>query len=751
MENYVAILTLSPPLDAGGLHRLWRQACLDLYRVEWVRAYLSQDGGRVLCWYRAPDAESVRFILRQLGDGGGPVWRSEVSPDDIAECDPGGACCVAVEKGGEHGPGREDAVAAKAALTPALAAAGFTVIRQFSALQGERQICLVQGRAEAAVRDCLRTSGLPADAVWACTELDPAPQTLFRSIASARTAGDSVTANPASSGRPADRRIPSAAQPQPGTPDEYDVVIIGAGIAGIAMLARLRRMQLRVLVFESGSDIGGVWYWNRYPGARVDSESFTYGFDFGDQVLPEWRWSELFAAQPEVYGYLQYVVEKLRLRPHIRTGTRVAAARYIESEDRWEVAPEDGETVSARYLVAATGALTAPQLPDYPGHQEFSGDSHHTARWPASGLDLAGKRVGVIGTGATGVQVIQTIASEAGFLTVFQRTPTYCIPQRNRRLSASEWHRIQCDLPSILAICRESWSGFMHVFDPRPGLAVSRAAREAKFEELWQQPGFAFWFANFGDLMMSTEVNAHACEFLRQKIRARVHDPEVARRLLPDHPFGAKRVPLENGYYEAYNRANVRLVDLRETPIRRMTRDGIITAEGKKHTLDIIIYATGFDAGTGALTRIDIHGPNGITLADKWRPGAHTYLGLLVHGFPNLFIVNGPQNSAALCNATRCIEQNVEWIAECIRQLRERGLARVEPTADAEQEWTAHVEEVARASVLREMTESWFFGANTPGKARQATIYAAGARAYREHCERAARVGYPGLIMSDPG
>jgi cation diffusion facilitator CzcD-associated flavoprotein CzcO len=490
-----------------------------------------------------------------------------------------------------------------------------------------------------------------------------------------------------------------------------------------------------------------VWHWNRYPGARVDSESYTYGFSFSEELLGEWEWRELFASQAEIADYLQYVVKRFDLRRHMRFDSRVTAARYDEPSSRWQVETATGERVTARYLIAASGSLTVPQLPDYPGIDDFTGVSCHAARWPAAGVELAGRRVGVIGTGATGVQLIQTIAGEVRELTVFQRTPTYCIPQRNRLLTDDERRRIRRELADILAACHESYGGFVHTFDPRSGLSVSAAAREAKFEELWQKPGFAFWFGNFGDLMMNAEVNAYASDFVRRKIRARVRDPEVARKLMPDHPFGSKRVPLENGYYEVYNRSNVRLVDLRETPIVRITPAGIRTAR-EEYPLDVIIYATGFDAGTGALTRIDLRGRGGLPLAGKWREGPETFLGLLVNGFPNLFIVNGPHNAAALCNAGRCIEQNVDWIARCIAYMRLRNLTRVEPTTAAEQQWTAHVYETADASVLREMTDSWFFGANTPGKPRRATIYAAGAREYREHCEDVAREGYPGLEMA---
>ena len=532
-----------------------------------------------------------------------------------------------------------------------------------------------------------------------------------------------------------------------GENDIFDAVIVGAGLSGICALQRFVQMGLQARLYESGSDVGGVWYWNRYPGARVDSETYTYGFSFSDALLREWDWQELFSAQPEISRYLRHVVERFDLRRHMRFSARVVAASYDEVQGLWWVEAENGDRVAAHYLVAASGSLTTPQLPDYPGMQEFLGESHHTARWPAEGVELRDKRVGVIGTGASGVQVIQTIADRVHHLTVFQRSPTYCIPQRNRPLTPDQRQEIRRSWTDILAACRESFGGFIHVFDPRSGLAVSAEEREAMFEELWQRPGFAFWFGNFADLMMNVEVNAYAGEFIRRKIKARVRNPNVARKLLPDHPFGTKRVPLENGYYEVYNRSNVRLVDLRDTPIERITPAGIQTSS-EEHGLDVIIYATGFDAGTGALSRIDIRGEGGLSLAEKWRDGPKTFLGLLVSGFPNLFIVNGPHNAAALCNAGRCIEQNVDWIARCISHVQEQGFSRIAPTAAAEDEWTEHVYEVADASVLGKMTNSWFFGANTPSKPRRATIYAAGAREYREHCEDVANAGYAGLTIS---
>lgn len=528
---------------------------------------------------------------------------------------------------------------------------------------------------------------------------------------------------------------------------ELDAVVIGAGVAGLCALYRLTELGLSVRAFETGEDVGGVWYWNRYPGARFDSESYTYCYAFSEELLEEWDWQERFAAQPEVLSYLDHVADRFDLRRHIRFNTRVVAAHYDERDGRWLIETAAGEIVNARFLIAAAGPLSSHQLPAIDGVDDFAGASYHTARWPHEGVALDGKRVAVIGTGATGVQVIQTIADKVAELTVFQRTPTYCIPQRNARLTDAERREIKHNYTEILQRCRESYGGFIHTFDPRSGLDVSDEEREAKFESLWQQPGFAFWFGNFSDLLMDPAVNAYASEFLRNKIRERVRDPETARKLLPSHPFGTKRVPLENGYYEAFNRPNVKLVDLRESPIERITPTGIETAHGE-HACDAIIYATGFDAVTGALTRIDIRGESGMTIADKWRNGPKTYLGLQVHGFPNLFIVAGPHNAASLCNAVRCTEQNVDWIASCVCYMRDNGLLRIAPTAEAEAEWTRHVDETARMTLLDTMTDSWFYGANTPGKKRSIAIYAGGAAHYRERCEAVARRGYAGFELS---
>ncbi|SFU72890.1 flavin-containing monooxygenase [Halomonas korlensis] len=733
MDDFASILPLTAPLDRDGLRRLAIHACLELHRVRWRRGYLAADGQRLLCWYQARDAESVRLVLRQQGAAAAAVWPVMLMGGMAREVLEGTSDRVLVELPLD-GCDPSDPTATASALLDALVTAGAVVTRAFLSRPRGRLICLVKGRDIHAVTLCLGTAGLVPTSVWRCTELDPQPPRLFESQSAPR---------PPDLGRKT--QVVRRPAPHPKTA-ALDAVIIGAGLSGICALERLSRMGLRARVYESGTDVGGVWHWNRYPGARVDSEIHTYGFSFSDALLREWEWQELFPAQPEISRYLCHVVDRFGLRRHIRLGTSMLAATFDEGDALWDVETSTGERVAARYLIAATGTLSVPQLPDYPGMRDFSGESFYTARWPA-GVALDGKRVGIIGTGASGVQMIQTIAPEVAHLTVFQRTPTYCIPQRNRPLTDADRREIRRDWAQILATCHESYGGFIHTFDPRSGLAVSAAEREAKFEHLWQKAGFAFWFGNFADLMMSFEVNDHACDFLRRKIQARVHDPETARRLMPSHPFGTKRVPLENGYYEMFNRGNVVLEDLRETPIERVTSGGIRTSR-KEYPLDVIVYATGFDAGTGSLSRIDIRGTHGLSLAQKWKEGPKTFLGLLVSGFPNLFIVNGPHNAAALCNAGRCIEQNVDWIVRCIEHMRRQGAARIVPTPAAEDEWTGHVYDVAEASVLATMKDSWFFGANTPGKPRVATIYAAGAREYRKHCETVANAGFAGLELS---
>ncbi len=723
MDDYFSSLSPAEPLDREALLKLARHSCLDIHRVTWCRAWLSADGQRMLCWFQARDAESVRHVLRQQGSPAAAVWRGRASCAADSAVAPDGQSSVCIEF---DSPGEAATLETTALAT--LQIAGIPTGNAIRDADG-RVVLVATNTQRDAVEHCLAGAGLVPTACWNCTEFDPRQESLFSEGA----------------GRPV---LPTAAgEPSFRENTDVDAIVIGAGLTGIYALYRLRRMGLRVQAFESAGDVGGVWHWNRYPGARVDSEIYTYGYSFSGELLDEWDWGELFAPQAEIERYLRHVTDRFDLRRHIRFDTRIAGATWNGDGCFWTVATDDGETLTCRYCIAATGVLSIPQTPDWPSMASFAGRSYHTARWPAEGVDLGNQRVGVVGTGASGVQVIQTIAPTVKALTVFQRTPTFCMPQRNRPLDDADRQEARRDWPQILAACRNSWSGFMHDFDSRSGLAVSAQQREALYEHLWQQPGFAFWFGNFADLMMNDEVNAHASEFVKRKIAARVNDPDIARKLLPDHPFGTKRVPLENGYYEVFNRANVRLVDLRATPVEAVTPAGIRLA-GEEIPLDVIVYATGFDAGTGALSRIDIRGEDGLAIADKWRDGARTFLGMLVAGFPNFFVAAGPHNAASLCNAGRCIEQNVDWIASCLDYLHANGACRVEAEPASEDKWTAHVYDAVDGTVLSKMTDSWFFGANTPGKARRATVYAGGARAFREYCEQVAGTGYPGLVIS---
>ena len=529
----------------------------------------------------------------------------------------------------------------------------------------------------------------------------------------------------------------------------YDAVIIGAGISGMYQLHLLRKQGLSVKVYETGTDIGGTWYWNRYPGARFDSESYSYGYSFSQEVLDEWDWSEHFAAQPEILRYLDFVADKFDLRKDIQFETKIASAHFNESRNIWELASEEGPLASCTFLITATGPLSAAQLPDIKGRDSFGGRSFHTSLWPKEGIDLSGKRVGVIGTGATGVQVIQTIASEAEHLTVFSLDPNYCAPLLNRPIDKEEMKEIRADYPKYFARCKETFGSFLHGSDPRSTFDVSEKEREQFFEELYAQPGFAIWLANFDDIFTDQKANDLITEFMKKKIRSRVNDPVTAEKLIPrDHGFGLRRVPMETNYYEVYNQDNVELVDLRDVPIDSITDTGVATIEGH-HDLDVLIYATGFNAVVGALQRIDIRGVNGLPLQSKWEKGPRTYLGMQTNGFPNMFTIVGPHNGATFCNIPRCIEQNVEWVAEAIQYLRDNDYTRMEATIPAEDEWTKHVYDVAMETLFPTV-DSWFmnWNRNLPEKEKNFLLYAGGGPIYREKCEEVASGGYEGFVLS---
>ncbi len=527
-----------------------------------------------------------------------------------------------------------------------------------------------------------------------------------------------------------------------GSVDHFDAIVIGAGVSGLYQLYRLRQLGLAVRCYEDGSGVGGTWYWNRYPGCRFDSESETYGYSWSKELLQEWDWKEHYSGQPENERYLNYVADKFDLRRDIQCNARVKSVVYDERANRWEIELESGQRARAQFIVTAVGILSARYTPPFAGIESFRGESFHTSRWPKEKVDFTGKRVAVIGTGATAVQLIPEIAKEVGHLTVFQRTPNYCAPCRNSLVTPETQRQFKASYPEIHKRCRETSAAFMHDFDPRNTLEVPREERLALYEELWAQPGFKKWLGNFHDIMTNRAANEDFAEFVRNKIRARVKDPVVAEKLVPkDHPFGSKRIPLETEYYEAYNRDNVLLVDVRETPIERITPTGIKTSD-REYEFDVIIYATGFDAVTGALTQIDIRGEGGQTFKDKWANGPRTYLGIQAAGFPNLFIAT----NSAFCNYTVCAESIVEWITDCIRYVREKGFTRIAPTLQAEEAWVEHANELGTYTLLSD-AKSWFMGSNIPGKKRAILLYANTAPAYRSKCAEVAAKGYEGFLL----
>jgi len=523
---------------------------------------------------------------------------------------------------------------------------------------------------------------------------------------------------------------------------QFDAIVIGAGVTGLYSLYRMRELGLSVQVFEDGSGVGGTWFWNRYPGCRFDSESYSYGYSFSEELLQEWDWKEHYSGQPENERYLNYVADKFNLRPYIRLNSRVSSAVFDEAENLWEVQIEDGHRARGRFLITSVGILSAGYMPDFDGMDSFKGDVCHTSRWPKEGMNLAGKRVGVIGTGATGVQLITEIAKEVSHLTVFQRTANYCAPLRNGPIDDETQKQIKANYPAIFKKCSETPGSFMHEFDPRSAMEVSPEERLEKYEELWAEPGFKKWLSNFHDVMVPGEANEDYAEFVRNKIRERVKDPVVAEMLVPkDHMFGSKRLPCDSGYYEVYNQDNVLLVDVREAPIERLTPKGIKTSD-EEYELDVVIFATGFDAVTGSLNKLDIQGIGGEKLKDKFAAGPRTYMGISSAGFPNLFTVN----AASVGNFVRAAEPLVDWVSETICHVRDNGFTRIDATPEAEDAWVNHVNE-AGANILRTQANSWFVGANIPGKARALLTAPDTAPAMRAKRAEVAANGYEGYTL----
>jgi cation diffusion facilitator CzcD-associated flavoprotein CzcO len=521
----------------------------------------------------------------------------------------------------------------------------------------------------------------------------------------------------------------------------FDAIVVGAGFAGLYMLHRLRELGLSAVVVEAGSDVGGTWYWNRYPGARCDVESISYSYSFSPELEQEWTWSERFPTQPEVLSYIQHVADRFDLRRDIRFNERVTSVTL--TGDRWTATTDAGQTYEATFFIAASGCLSVPNVPRIEGLEEFEGPVYHTGDWPAEPVDLRGQRVGVIGTGSSGIQTIPVIAQEAGHLYVFQRTANFSVPARNAPLDPAFVAEVKASYPRLREDARNSPGGHMLVYGETPALSVPEAERLAAYEENWQIGGPGLLLV-YSDLRTAPEANEGLADFVRDKIRATVRDPKVAELLCPsDHPIGAKRVCVDTDYYETFNRDNVTLVDVRATPIVRLTGAGLETTD-QLFELDCLVLASGFDAMTGALTRMNIVGRDGQSLTETWANGPREHLGLAIPGFPNLFTITGPGSPSVLSNVVLSIEQHVDWIADCLVYMRERGYTRVEATPEAEQAWHDEVMEAA-SHTLFVQANSWYLGSNVPGKPRVFMPYAGGVGAYRARCAQIAADGYPGF------
>ncbi|HEX5366883.1 MAG TPA: NAD(P)/FAD-dependent oxidoreductase [Acidimicrobiales bacterium] len=528
----------------------------------------------------------------------------------------------------------------------------------------------------------------------------------------------------------------------------HDAIVVGAGFSGLYMVHRLRdELGLDVVGIEAADGPGGTWYWNRYPGARCDSESFYYCYTFSDELLHEWDWSSRYPEQPEILRYLEFAADRLDLRRSFRFGTRVTAARWDEAGSRWLVETDAGDTLAASFLITAVGCLSAANVPEIPGLEDFEGDWYHTGRWPHEGVDFTGRRVGQIGTGSSGIQAAPVIAEQADHLYVFQRTPNYTVPARDRPMGRDEWLEIKARYDEVRRQTKESFAGFPYTPSERSALEASDEERRAIYEGLWEDGGFKFLWGSFYDLLLNEDANETAAEFIRSKIREVVKDPKVAELLSPtSYPYGAKRPPIDTGYYETFNRDNVTLVDVSRSGITRITPKGIETTDGH-YDVDTIVFATGFDAMTGPLLRMHITGRDGLELEEKWADGPTSYLGLQVAGFPNLFTITGPGSPSVLTNMPTSIEQHVEWIADCIEHMRETGRTTIEPTPEAESQWVDHVAETAGLGLFTK-ADSWYIGANIPGKKRVFMPYVGGLLNYRQRCDEVAAHDYEGFRLS---
>jgi cyclohexanone monooxygenase len=528
---------------------------------------------------------------------------------------------------------------------------------------------------------------------------------------------------------------------------DFDVLVIGAGFAGIYMLYRLRGMGLSARLYEAGDGVGGTWYWNRYPGAACDIASLEYSYSFSEELQQEWKWSHRYAKQPEILAYINHVTDRFDLRRDMQFKTRVTSAMFDEGTRRWQIATDCGDWARAQFCVMATGCLSAPKPIEYPGPESFKGNLYHTACWPHERVDFSGQRVGVVGTGSSGIQCIPLIAEEAAHLHVFQRTPNFSVPARNCPMDPDYERLIKANYAELRRRERDSDFGFMLVEpNTKSTFEVTREERQREYEYRWEAGGLSY-YTSFVDLMVNREANETVAEFVRAKIREKVRDPAVAELLCPKgYPFGAKRVCTDTNYYETFSRDNVTLVDLRKSPIKKFAAKGLQVGD-TEYELDSVVFATGFDAMTGALLNVDIRGRGGRPLKQKWAEGPRTYLGLMTEGFPNLFITTGPGSPSVLYNMVPGNEQHVDWIANCIEHLRKQDRAAIEPTVDAEQTWSQHVTEVGNQTLFP-LADSWYLGANVPGKPRVILPYLGGFRAYSQKCNEVAAKGYEGFAIT---
>ena len=529
---------------------------------------------------------------------------------------------------------------------------------------------------------------------------------------------------------------------------DFDVVVIGAGFSGLGMLRRLRdESGMSVQIYEAGTGVGGTWYWNRYPGARCDSESYTYCFTFSKELLHDWQWSGKYPEQPEILTYLNHVADRFDLRRNIQFETRVTSATFLEDRNLWQIETDRGDKVTAQYFITGIGCISTGNIPKIKGLDSFEGNWYHTGGWPHQPVDFTGKRVAVIGTGSSGVQSIPVIAAQAKHLTVFQRTPQFTVPARHASIDTRFIEEeVKPHYDEIIERMKWAHGGAPQIPMGRSALDFSEEDRRAIYEKAWAAGGNDFVYGSFGDVMTNKDANDTASDFIRSKIRETVKDPETVEKLLPlDHPYGSKRALMDTNYFETYNRDNVYLVDLRRTPIQEITPRGIRTSE-KEFEFDAIVFATGFDAMTGTFMKIDIQGRDGITLKDRWAEGPKTYLGLQVAGFPNMFMLTGPGSPSVLTNMPVAIEQHIEWVADFIDWMRDRDLETAEPDPQAEKDWDAHVQEEANKTLYMQ-ANSWYLGANIPGKPRVFMPYTGGMGTYRKRCNEIAENGYEGFVL----